>query len=309
MPGPAGGSGGGHRSGGGGFGGGGHRGGGFGGGYGGRGFYGGGFYRRPYGFGGGLLGGILGIILLPAILILFASLFLIINLVNTIGIIADGGQIVYNEEVFQDYAYATYNQHFTDVATYEDGLLIVVLNYEDKQSVSYMAFIGDNVNNRINNAFSSRGDFGRYVESSVNSDNYKYSLSKDLAKVMDYMTERIVNMGLDSSFIDKHDMSGAPEAKFVNKSNIIMSPQTIEGSLARFTDATDIPVYLVVDEGENVFGRTMPVGNIIIAVITLIVIIACIVYIVKKLKHKNDVKRDLGNERIRVNSTGRHSGF
>ncbi len=306
MPGPAGGSGGGHRSGGGGFsGGGGHRGGGFGGGY-----YGGGYYRRPFGFGGGLLGGILGVILLPAILILFASVFLISNLIVTITIIANGGQIVYNEEVFQDYAYAAYNSHFTDATTYEDGLLIVILNYEDKQSVSYMAFVGDNVANSINNAFSSRGDFGRYIESSVNMDNYKYSLSKDLSKVMDYMTTRVGQMNLDSSFIDKHDMSKAPAPKFENKSNITMSPQTVEGSLNRFTEATGIPVYMLVDEGENVFGRTMPVTNIIIAVITLIVIVFCIVYIVNKIKHKNDVNRDLGGgNRIRVNSTGRRGGF
>ena len=305
MPGPAGGSGGGHRSGGGfsggggGFGGGGRRGG----------FY-GGYYRRPYGFGGGLLGGILGIILLPFIIILFAALFLIINLITTISIIADGGEIVYNEEVFQDYAYATYNSHFTDATTYEDGLLIVILNYEDKQSVSYMAFMGDNVQNSINNAFSSRGDFGRYVESNVNKDNYKYSLSKDLSMVMDYMTTRVVNMNLDSSFIDNHDMSKAPASKFENKSNIIMTPQTVESSLARFTEATGIPVYLIVDEGEAVFGRTMPVGNIIIAVLTLGVIIFCIVYIVGKLKHKNDVNHDLGGgNRIRVNSTGRYRDF
>ena len=233
-----------------------------------------------------------------------------VNFFFTLFMNPDTGEIVYNEEIFQDYAYATYNSHFTDTETYEDGLMILFLNYEDKQSISYMAFIGDNIENSVNNLFSSRGEFGRYVESSINMDNYKYSLSKDISKVIDHMAEQVVLQDLDSSFIDEHNMEKAPAPKFENKSNITMSSQTVEGSLNRFTEATGIPVYLVVEEGEAVFGRTMPVGNIVLAVITLGVIIFCIVYIVKKIKHKNDMNRDLGgSNRIRVNSTGRGGGY
>ncbi len=302
MAGPAGGSGGGHRSGGGSFGGGG--GGGFGGGY-----YGGGYYRRPFGFGGGLLGGILGIILLPAILILLCAIILIVNLVSTISIIANGGQVVYDEEQFQDYANARYYAHFSDSKTEEDGLMFIILNYEDDQTVDYVAWIGDNVNNRINDLFASNGDFGRALESYVNIDNYKYSLSKDLAKVIDYMAERVEMLGVDTPFIKDHDMSNAPAPDFINNSGLKMNTETVEDALVRFTEQTGIPTAMVVDEAEDVFGKTMPVGGIIFSVITLLIIVFCVVYIVKKVRHRNMMNKDFGGPRLRVNSTGRRGGF
>ena len=300
MAGPAGGSGGGYRSGGSSsFGGG-------GGGYGrGGGYYGGGYYRRPFGFGGGLLGGILGIILLPIIIILFCGIFLIVNLVTTISIIADGGQIVYDEEQFQDYANAQYYAHFEDAATSEDGLMLIILNYEDDQSVGYVAWIGDNVNNRINDLFASDGTFGMILEDNINKDNYKYSMSKDIAKVMDKMSERVVALNLNSSFIEKNDMSGAPAPELINKSSLDLNQKTVTDALVRFTEETGIPTAVVVAEAEDVFGKTMPVGNIIFAVITLIIIGVCVYYIVSKVRRKNSINKDLGSgPRIRVNSTG-----
>lgn len=305
MAGPAGGSGGGHRSGGGSsFGGG-------GGGFGGRGggYYGGGYYRRPFGFGGGLLGGILGIILLPFIIILLCVIFLIFNLISTISIIANGGQIVYDEEKFQDYANAQYYAHFSDAKTEEDGLMIIILNYEDNQSFSYVAWIGDNVDNRVNDLFASNGEFGRAMESTVNVDNYKYSLSKDLAKVIYNMADKIESRGYDS-FVKEHDMSGAPMPELINNSALSLNEETIEGALFDFQVRTRIPVAVLVEEGEAVFGKTMPVGNIIFAVITLIIIGVCVYYIVSKIRRKNRISNDLGSgPRIRVNSTGRRNGF
>lgn len=301
MAGPAGGSGGGHRSGGGGggFGGGGHRGGG--------GFH-GGYYGRPYGFGGGLFGGLLGIILLPIIIIVLGVIFLVVNLVSTIGIIAQGGEIVYDDEVFQDYAYNAYYSHFSEKTTSEDGIMILFVNYEDNQELAYVCFAGDNVNNRINNLFGSDSEFGRVLESTVNADNYKYSLSKDLAKVMDHMTTEVVELNLSSSFVKEHDMSDAPGATLIDKSGLNLNEETIKDSLVNFQNETGIPVLLVVDDAESVFGKTMPIANIVMAVITLGVIIFGICFLVSKIRRRNMINNDLGGpNRIRVNSTGRRN--
>ena len=296
MAGPAGGSGGGHR---GGFstgGGGGYRGGG----------YYGGYYGRPFGFGGGLLGGILGIILLPAILVILGIALLILNLVSTISIISQGGQVVYDEEAFQDYANAAYYSHFNDEATEEDGLMVIILNYEDNQELGYIAWVGDNLANAVNDAFDSNGTFGNYLERTINIDNYKYSLSKDIAKVMDYMSSVVTNLNVKSVFVEDHDMSSAPGSRLIDKSALSLNEKTVNDSLVRFTEATGIPCAVVVDEAEAVFGKTMPTGNIVAAVITLILIIVGICYIVKKLKRRKTLKNDFGDpSRIRVNSTGR----
>ena len=137
---------------GGGFGGGGGRsGGGFGGG-GGRGFGGGGHHgphrphgyhhhhhhhhggfwffgpRRYYGYGGGgCLGGLLGLILAPIILIAFAAIIFSVSIGSAFSSIANGGSVVYNEEAFQTYTKQEYITQFSDYDGVEDNLLIVFL--------------------------------------------------------------------------------------------------------------------------------------------------------------------------------------
>ena len=289
MAGPGGGS----R--GGGFGGGGSRGGGFGGGGGHRGggyrggYY-GGYYRRP--FFGGFFGGILGIILLPIIAIVLCTVFLIINLVSTISIISEGGAIVYDETKFQDYTNAQYDKYFTDTETYGDNVLITFLTFEDYNEFNCIAWVGDNLNYQINEMFGDEyTEFGDAVVGSLG-ENYKYSLDSNLAMAMDKMTSYITRLDLESPFNEEHDMSKAKESKLVNYTGLPMTSETVDKSLERFTEKTGIPAVIVVETAENVFGRSMPVGNIIVAVITLGIIIFCVVYMIKKLRMKKRMKND-----------------
>ena len=300
MPGPGGGGrgggfgGGGSR--GGGFGGGGHRGGGH---RGGPHFY-GGFYRRP--FGGGLFGGLISAILFPIILILFCLVFLVINLVSTVGIIAQGGEIVYDEEVFQDYAMAEYDKRFTDTKTYEDNILISFLTSENNEEWYCIAIVGDNVKTSINEMFGDETTkFGKAVTQSVG-ENYKHSLDSNLAMVVDKMTENVKQLGLASSFRTEHDMTNKSESRLVNSTELSLTEETVNASLADFTRETGIPIVVAVETEEAVFGKTMPVGNIIMAVVTLAIIVGCIIYIVKKARRKKEVENDL-NGSFRVNET------
>lgn len=298
MAGPAGGRGGGHRGGGGfgggsGFGGGGHRGGY----HGGPRFYGGFYpYRR-----GGFFGGIASIILLPIIIIVFALVFLIVNLYFTISVISQGGQVIYDEDKLQDYANTEYYAYFTDEATEEDGLMIFVFTYEDNQELAYVAYPGDNIKGSIGDKFSSNGTFGNLMDKTVNIDNYKYSLSKDLAKVMDSMTSEIENLNLKSSFDVEHDLSKMPESKLIDKTQLNLNEETVNGSLERFTESTDIPVAMVVVSAEEVFGKTMPVGNIIIAIVTLAIIGFCVYYMTKNIQKRKAMEKDFGGSDFKVN--------
>ena len=278
MAGPAGGRGG--RQGGGGFSSGGNRGGGFGGG-----FY---PYRR-----GGLLGGIMGIILLPIIIIFFAIIFLVVNLITTFTAISQGGLVSYDEEKFQNFANEKYYEYFTDKTTQEDGIMIFMLTYEDNYDYAYVAWAGDNINNDINDAFSAYGTFGDAMENNINADNYQYSLSKDLAKVVDTMTLEIRKLGLESSFVKEHDTTGI-ESKLIDKSGLNLNEETVNSSLEAFYEETDIPVVMYVVTAEEVFGKTMPIGNIVISVVTLIIIGVCVYYLVTKIRKNKMVERDLG---------------
>ena len=301
MPGPGGGSRGG-GFGGGSFGGGGGRGGGFGGGSFGGGhhhhhyhhrgpmFYGGFGPRRYYG-GGGCLGGLASIIIVPVILIAFSVIFLFTSLSSAVTSIANGGEVRYNEERMQDYANEQYIAEFGESSAYEDNLLIVFLTNEEYDGYYTIAWIGNNVNLSIQEMFGNEyTEFGRAMQSSVDTDFYKYSLSSNLTMVFDKMENSIASKNLTSSFITDQDHSNMTVSHVTNHSDLSVNEATLNGALTRFTESTDIPVVIVIDTAENVFGKTMPVGDIMIVLVALGIIAVATFAIVKGVKEKRSHK-------------------
>jgi len=297
MPGPGGGSrgGGGFRGGGfssGGFsGGGGHRGGGFGGpggfGRGPRRPYGFGWYHRPfgYGYGGGCLGGLLGMFMAPIILIIFACVFIFAQFGSAFGVAMEGGEIFYDENTFQDYANEQYGAEFGSKGAYEDNLLIVFLVDDvEYYDYAYIAWVGDHIDTDINMLFGAENsELGRAMSSYVNLKSYKYSLDTNLAQVMTRMKDEIVAMELDSSFTCSED-KGEFRSHLTNKTDMQLSADTVDAALQSFTAETGIPAVIVVDTIENVFGRTMTGDKIITLLIAAVLIIIAVVLIVKAIK-------------------------
>lgn len=297
MPGPGGGSRGG-GFGGGSFGGGGGRGGGFGGGS----FGGGGYHRGPrgpmffggprfyggYGYGGGCLGGLMGLIMGPIILIFLAVVLLFGNLSAAFADVAAGGSIRYSEEVFQDYADAQYRAEFGSSTAYEDNILIVLLTDEGEHTGYYcIAWVGDHINSNINMMF---GDeytvFGRAMNTYVNVASYKYSLDSNMAQVAEKMAFEIEALGLESSF--KCDEEHAQvTSHLTNKTELPMTEDTVNQALKEFTDKTGIPMVIVVEEAEEVFGRTILMRSVLWVIIGLAMIGFAIYLIVKAVKNKN----------------------
>ena len=281
MPGPGGGA----R--GGGFGRGGH-----GGGFGGRpgGFYGGYYRRRGFGFFGG---GLLSAILFPVFFGIISLVLLISSVFETVGIISQGGIVVYDEEAFQDYSIQEYNRYFTDAKTYEDNILITFLTHEDNSQYFCIAIVGDNLRADINESFgNSQTAFGRAITTSVG-ENYKYSLSANLASAIDKMTSQIDSIEESSPFKQEHDMSGKKSSSLVNNTDLQINSETVEVSLNAFTEKTGIPAVIVVESAEAVFGKTVPIKNIIILIGLLAVIAICTVVIVKKIRERRRIKKDL----------------
>lgn len=299
MPGPGGGGGGGRGGGGfgGGFGGG-RPGGGFGGGphrpphhhhhhYG---FFWGPRWYRPYGYyGGGCLGGLAGLVILPVIMLILAVSLIVGSLSGAFLEVSKGGTIRYDENEFQDYADAQYAEIYGDYEAYDDNILIVVATEsEEYWDYAYMVWIGDHLNTTVYEKFDTRSTLGNSMDRRINSSSYKYSLDSDLAKVVDDMKVSLTSVSNPYTCHETRD-ADVP-SKFVNKTDMNLTAKTVEDSLNAFTDETDIPISIVVEDAEEIFGKKISKGTIITLVFAAILITIAVVMVVKSVKRAKEAK-------------------
>lgn len=308
MAGPGGGSrgggfGGGSR--GGGFGGG--SGGGFGGGSRGGGYRGGGFYHRPrYGYyrrplffgfgpryygGGGCLGSFLGALMAPIILLLVVGVMMFAMVGSALTNVANGGVISYDEATFQAYADKEYYKAFGNSDATEDNLLVVVLTNEESDGYYCIAWVGDNIQDKINRMFGDETTaFGQSMIASV-PDYYAYSLDSNLATVMNTMSDKIENLGLTSSFKKEYSHAKSPASHLVNYTELSLTEDTVNDALVAFTETTGIPAVIVVEDMEAVFGKSLPAETIFIMIVLAVLAIVAIVYIVRVIKNRSKFKQ------------------
>lgn len=304
MPGPGGGA----RGGGGGRGGsfGGSHSGGFGGGRPGGGMHhGGGFHRPPpprrgyYGgwhwhfgpryHGGGFIGGLFSMLMMPIIFLLIGGILLISTVSDALTTAANGGIVEYDENKFQDYADLCYAEEFGASTTYEDHILITVLvDPEGLTDYYYIAWVGDHIRYEISDLF---GDnytaLGRAMASCINEKSYKYSLDSNLAQVMQTMKRQVQAQGLESSF-HCNETQDSVQSHLTNKSSLSLTDSTVNAAMEDFSETTGISVVIVVDEMEAVFGRTMPgsyIGTILFCSIFVVIGAIMLVKMVGEIKH------------------------
>ena len=310
MAGPGGGSRGGGGGRGSGFGGGGRggmgggRGGGFGGRPGGYGYRGpmfggpmfGGFgYRRRYGYygggyygGGGCLGGLLGLLLLPFMLIAMAAVLVFSSLASSFTILSDGGIVPYNEETFQDYAN---EQYLAEYGSSEDGILLVFLTAENNYDFRYIGWVGNHVSTDVNYLFGGEGsELGMEIHSAI-PENYKYSLSSNLTAVTNRMATRA--SAVNSGYICQESQDGM-KSHVVNRSALSLDTETVNMALTAFTERTGIPMTIVVDEMEDVFGKEIPFSVIFTLILAGGVVIVAIVLIVKAVRKRKQGPQNPG---------------
>ena len=299
MPGPGGGGGGGF--------GGGSRGGGFGGGS--RGGCGGGSHRggyggfggyhhhhhyRPYGgwffgprfyyggYGGGCLGGLVGMLFVPVIMLLFVGMMLVGSFGSALNNVASGGQVIYEESVMQEYADERYYEAFGAYReTYEDNILVVFLTNEELDGYYAIAWVGKNLDEPIWNLFGGeRAWFSQNMLSTVNGSYYKFSLDKDLELTMDKLADKIESFGLEDSF-DAPSGGQRAGSRLMNYSSLVMSEELVNAALKDFTERTGIPAVIVVDEMEDALGKRIRQQDIILVII-FIGLLALIVFLIVK---------------------------
>ena len=224
-----------------------------------------GWHPRPRHYGGGnggCLNGLCSLILLPIILI-FVAVIMLISLIGSNFTIQrepvdlndydSGLSIQYDEYVFQDYTNGQYEAVFGSSSAYEDNIMLVFLTEDDEYyDYCYIAWVGDHIHPDINYLFGSDTELGQAIGDSVNETSYKYSLDADLAREVQTMTDHITSLGLSSSFQCNEDHIKT-RSYLINDSTLELTEDTVNSALQDFTDATGIPMVIVVEDMTDVF--------------------------------------------------------
>lgn len=227
----------------------------------------------------------------PFILLMVVAVIMFAMIGTTLENVANGGVISYSEDVFQDYANIEYYKAFGNSDATEDNLLIVVLTNEETDGYYCIAWIGDNVQDRIINMFGDETTpFGQSMIASI-PDYYAYSLDSNLATVMNTMSGKIQNLGLESSFKKTYSHDKSPASHLVNYTDLALTEETVNDALVSFTEETGIPAVIVVEEMETVFGKSLPAGDIMILLILGALGVVAIVAIVRVVKNRSKFKQ------------------
>lgn len=245
--------------------------------------------------------------MMPIIMLVVAGMFLFGVIGSSFSTVANGGRVIYDEATFQNYANTRYASAFGASSAYEDNLLLVFLTNEEADGYYTIAWIGDNVKTEISNMFGDETtEFGVVVLGNINSEYYAYSLDSNIAAVVDTMASHISRLGLDSSFKKPSDRSTMTAPEFINNTSLAMTKATVEDSLVEFTNATGIPIVIVVEDMEEVFGKTVTTTDWSGIILSLGFIALAIFLIVKAVKEKKKLKSD-GNNSNSSNGSGYNS--
>ena len=158
-----------------------------------------------------------------------------------------------DEATMQEYANDKYMQYFGSSSAVEDNILLVFLTNEACDGYYTIAWVGDNIADDINYMFGEYTEYGDALYNNVD-EYFAYSLDSDLADVIETMTKHITNLGLDSSFYWESDRSNLADSKFVNMTSMDLTTEIVHIALTDFTAKTGIPMVVVVDSAEKVFG-------------------------------------------------------
>ena len=231
--------------------------------------------------------------MLPIVLLLVAVIGFTTMFGTAFANVKNGGTVTYNEKEFQTYANQQYMEEFgANSATYEDNIMIVFLTNEERDGYYAIAWVGDNVHTEINKQFGNEyTTFGRAVQNSIDSDYYEFSISKNLAMVVDEMTDSVTALGLDSSFITP-SKGAKTESHLTNHSDLAINEDTVENALKKFTEETDIPVVIVVDTMENVFGKTLSFSDVFTMLLFIVLAVVAIVMIVRAVKNRRKQEQE-----------------
>lgn len=213
-----------------------------------------------------------------------------------------GGVVEYDEKKFQEYSDSKYNEIYGDTNCYEDNILIVFLiDEEDYEGFYISARVGSHVSSDVRYIFDR---YKSFFETSANQEvngYYKLSLDYDLSYVMDLCASEAPsysnyrnNCDCTSSGITRNSKS-----LVYNYSAIELNSNLLQASLDAFFNKTDVSISFVIDNMENVFGKTILWDGILsvgmFGLIAFIFLGSIIIVSNKKRKRNNEKKEDKKN--------------
>lgn len=252
-------------------------------------------------------------LMLAPIILVFLAIMLIFSSISSLGVafgdVASGGSVTYREEMMQDYADSQYAEIFGSSTAYEDNILIVFLVDEDLYQYQFIAWVGDHVETDINRMFgNNQTELGRAFASSV-AENYKYSLDSNLAMAVETMEDQILAKELGSSFKCQEDHAQVG-SKMINKTELPLTEATVNDALAKFTESTGIPLVVVVEDSQDVFGKQIAASSILTLIIAGVLIVVAIVLFVKAVKKsKEDPPKGNGQQDDRQRGYDEYGNF
>ena len=87
-----------------------------------------------------------------------------------------------------------------------------------------------------------------------------------------------------------------------------LTAATVEESLKAFTKATDIPISIGVEDAEEILGRKISSGSIIMIVFAVILIVVAVIMIVKSAKQAKEAKNGDWYDNATKNNNNRSNG-
>lgn len=160
----------------------------------------------------------------------------------------------YDEGTMQDYANAEYKKAFGDYEGYEDNILLVFLANKEADGYYTIAWVGDNIKPEINEMFGEYTEYGEAMNQYINTNYYGYTLDNNLADVVRAMEKSIADADLGSSFNGKVVDVKEKKSEIKNYTQFDISNDVVNEALDDFTEATGIPLVIVIDMAEKVFG-------------------------------------------------------
>lgn len=240
-------------------------------------FFGPRFGRRHYG-GGGCLGSLMGMMLIPLILVISMFAFLV---ATCTGGITD---ITYDEQKFQRYANEQYMAAFSDTDNYEENILIVFTTYDSYDGYECIAWVGDDLPYDVRMMFGDEyTEFGRKVSYTI-PEYYEFSLTQNLKDITNHMADEVSAVtGTPSGSVN------ASYSKLVNNTELSINKTVVNDALVSFTQKTGINMVIVVARGEDVFGSVIGGdandGITAMIMIMAIIIILIVVAVIKNTKN------------------------
>ncbi len=221
-------------------------------------FFGGPFFGRRRVYVGGGCGGALFTVIVLGMFVMFGAIWLFAQpgqiTINGVPIYIGEESFAYDEGTMQDYANERYKEAFGAYEGYEDNILLVFLANETADGYYTIAWVGDNIKPEINEMFGEYTEYGEYMNQYINTNYYGYTLDNNLADVVRAMESSIVGANFGSSF--RNDAAIVPEKKseLKNYTQFDIAKEVVNDAVTSFTEKTGIPLVIVVDMAEKVFG-------------------------------------------------------